>query len=398
MGLKSKIELLSPAGDFASLRAGVYAGCDAVYFGLQSFSMRDRGKNFKIRDLPKIKNICETDGKKVKRYLTLNTIVYDSELKKVERIIKKVKPFINAIICWDLCVIELCRKHGVEFHISTQASVSNISAAKFYKKLGAKRIVLARELDLKQIKKISRVIDIEVFGHGAMCVGVSGRCFTSQFLFGKGASANRGRCLHPCRRAYDVIDSQGNRLKLKNKFVMSAKDLCTLPFIEKLKRSGIQALKIEGRNREPEYVDLVTKVYRNALDKKLNKKDIEKGLKELNRVYTKGFSSGFYLGLPTSDDFSDQEHSSSTEKKAYIGRIQHYFSKKKVAILEVFAGDLSVGDEIIVLGKNIGMKRKFVESMEIEHKQVDKVKKGQKVGLLIEGVRKGNEVYVVKKR
>jgi U32 family peptidase len=395
----AKIELLAPAGSFGSLIAAVEAGADAVYFGIKGFNMRDRGKNFTLSDLPKIKKICETkglEGRKVKRYLTLNIIAYDKELKKIEEIIKRSKKYINAIICWDLGIIRLCKKYKVEFHISTQASISNIEAAKFYKKLGAKRLVLARELNLKQIKEISKIIDLEVFGHGAMCVSVSGRCFMSQFLFNQ--SANRGKCLQPCRRSYCVDDNQGNKLKLQNNYVMSAKDLCSLPFIEKLKKTGIKSLKIEGRNREPEYVEQVIKIYRKALDQKFGKKEIESGLEDLNKVYNKGFSSGFFLGLPTSDDFSNQEHSSSTQTKKYIGRIQHYFSKKKVAILEIFSGEIKIGDELIVLGKNIGVKRFNIKSMEIEHKEVKIAKKGQQVGIYLPEVRKNQEVYLVKKR
>ena len=210
---KQKIELLAPAGDFECLIAAIKAGADAVYFGLQEFNMRASAKNFNISDLKKIKEICKK--KKVKRYLTLNTLVYDSEIDKIREIIKKVKNYVDAIICWDPSVINLCREYKVPFHISTQASVANKEAAKFYEKLGAKRIILARELNLKQIKEISKIVGVEVFIHGAMCVSISGRCFTSQFLFNK--SANRGECLHPCRRAYIVGDEEGNELRLEGR-------------------------------------------------------------------------------------------------------------------------------------------------------------------------------------
>ena len=201
---RNRSELLAPAGSFPMLVAAVNAGADAVYFGLKEFSMRANAKNFTVNDLNKIKEICKE--KKVKKYLTLNTIIYDEEIKKIEYLIKAVKNKIDAVICWDLSVINLCKKYKIPFFISTQASVANIEAAKFYKKLGAKRIVLARELNLKQIKKISKIIDIECFAHGAMCAAISGRCFTSQFLFGK--SANRGECIQPCRRSYIVKDKQ----------------------------------------------------------------------------------------------------------------------------------------------------------------------------------------------
>ncbi len=212
-----KYELMAPAGDFPMLITAINAGADAVYFGLKKFSMRKNAKNFTIRDLDKIEKICKP--RNIKRYLTLNTIIYDNEIQKVDKILKKVKNKIDAVICWDLSVIELCRKHKIPFHVSTQASVSNTKAAEFYKKLGAERIVLARELNLKQIKKISRIISIECFIHGAMCVSVSGRCFTSQFLFNK--SANRGECIHPCRRSYIIKDKQeGYELELDNDKVL----------------------------------------------------------------------------------------------------------------------------------------------------------------------------------
>ncbi len=317
---KSKYELLAPAGDFPMLVAAVNAGADAVYFGLKSgFSMRANAKNFTIKDLDKIKEIC--NKRKIKKYLTLNTIIYDEELEKIEEIIKAVKGKVDAIICWDLAVVQLCKKYKIPFFISTQASVANSETAKFYKKLGAKRIVLARELNLKQIKKISGIINVECFIHGAMCVSISGRCFTSQFLFNK--SANRGECIHPCRRSYIVKDKQeGYELELENDKIMSAKDLCTLPFIEELKKTGVKSFKIEGRNRDARYVETVVRTYRKALDKRLSKKEIEQGLEQLKKIYNKGFSNGFYLGLPTSKDLAEIEHSAATEKKHFIGKIQ----------------------------------------------------------------------------
>src|SRR4030042_3404234 len=393
-GVSAQYELLAPAGDFSMLSAAVNAGADAVYFGLKEFSMRQNAGNFTINDLGEIEAICKK--KRIKRYLTLNTIVYNSELEEIENIIKQVKGTVDAIICWDLAVIQLCKKYKIPFFISTQASVSNTEAAKFYKKLGAKRIILARELNLKQIKKISKVIDVETFCHGAMCVAVSGRCFTSQFLFNK--SANRGECIQPCRRSYTVKDDEGNELKLENSRILSAKDLCTLPFIEKMKKAGIKSFKIEGRNRDARYVDRVVRIYRKALDKKLSKKEIDESLEDLEKIYNKGYSSGFYLKMPTADDFARMEHSASKEKKHFVGKVTHYFDKINVAAIKLVS-DLKVNDEIAIIGKTTGIVYSKIDSIEINKKKSDKAIKEQEVGIKVpQLVRKNDEVYVIKKK
>jgi len=389
-----KQELLSPAGSFPSLIAAIEAGADAVYFGLQEFNMRARAKNFKISDLPKIAEICAPE--KIKKYLTLNTIVYDNEIGKIDKLIREVKKFVDAIICSDIAVMLLCRKYKIPFHVSTQCSVSNSETAGFYKKLGAKRIVLARELNLKQIKEISKIIPVEIFIHGAMCVSVSGRCLMSQFLFNE--SANRGKCIQPCRRAYEITDSEGNKLKVENNFVLSPKDLCTLPFFEKLKKSGAVAFKIEGRNKEPEYVYTVTKVYRRALDKKLSEKEIKQGLDELKKVYTKGFSSGFYFKSPTSDDFSKVEHSSAEFSKKFIGKINHYYPEIGVGILKINAGSLKISDEVWIIGRTTGIVKHKINSMQMNHKSVEKAEKGEDVGIKLPFCRKGDEIYKILKR
>jgi putative protease len=389
--MRKKYELLAPAGDFSTLVTAIKSGADAVYFGLKEFSMRDNAKNFSIKDLDKINKLC---GKKVKKYLTLNVIVYNKEIKKIENIIKKVKSKVDAIICWDLSVIQLCKKYKVPFHISTQASVSNLASAEFYKKLGAERIVLARELNLKQIKEISKKVDVECFIHGAMCVAVSGRCFMSQELFKR--SANRGMCTQVCRRSYKITDSEGRELRINRNTVLSAKDLCTLPFIEKLKKAGITSFKIEGRNRDARYVETVVKLYRQALDKKLTKEEIEQGLEELKKVYNREFSSGFYLGTLTSDDFATVEHSAATTKKQFIGKILHYYPKVGVGTIKIQTGQLKIGDEIAIIGKTTGIDHAKVESLEINNKKVQKAIKGQEVGLKLPLVRKNDEVYLIK--
>jgi U32 family peptidase len=393
--MKAKYELLAPAGSFESLVSAIENGADAVYFGLKEFSMRATAKNFSIKDLNKISLLCKP--KKIKKYATINTIIYDSELKKLDKLIKKLKNHIDAIICWDLSVIQLCKKYRIPFHISTQASVSNSDSASFYKKLGAERIVLARELNLKQIKKISKIIPVECFCHGALCVSISGRCFTSQFLNCK--SANRGECIHPCRKSYLIKDIETKKeLILENNRVMSAKDLCTLPFIERMKKAGIVSFKIEGRNRSPEYVAMVVKEYKKALNKKLSREEIKESLKNLKKVYNRGFSSGFYIKMPTSDDFSFSENGEQTESKTYIGRVEKYWPKANVAGIRMHYGKMKLKDEIYIIGKECGSKRITIERIEMNKKEIGFCKKGDFIGIKVSDVKKGDEVYLIKKK
>jgi putative protease len=397
-----KYELLAPAGNWEMLTAAVEAGADSVYLGVKTLNMRVNAGNFEIDELPKITEFCHKH--KVKAYLALNTIIYNEELGKAEEILKKAKKAsVDAVICWDPAVIVLARKQGLVIHISTQASVSNMSAVRHYHKLGAKRIVLARELSLAQIKKITEQIakekldiEIETFIHGAMCVAVSGRCFTSQFLFKR--SANRGDCLQPCRREYKVTDTEtGDELKLDNNYVMSAKDLCALPFIDKLTDAGIRAFKIEGRCRSPEYVKTVVEVYKTALSKKLNESEKKELLDRLNTVYNRKFSSGFYLGLPTNDDFTDIYGSNATVKKEYVGYVNDYFKKVDAAEIYIETGKIAIGDNMMITGPTTGVKEQKITSLEIDHKKIKQATTGQSIAVSIDFlVRKNDRVYIMK--
>ncbi len=396
---ENKIELMSPAGDFPSLVAACNAGADAVYFGINDFSMRQGKKNFKLGDLKKIRKICNSYKRKPKIYVTLNTLVYDSELKRLEAVIKKMKGKVDAVIVSDFAAINFCKKYKIPFFISTQMSVSNLMALEFYKKIGAKRVVLARELNLKQIKEIAKnkSIETEVFIHGAMCVAVSGRCFMSQFLFNR--SANRGTCSHPCRREYIVKEKESNyELKIYNNKVMSAKDLCTLPLIEKIKKTGVSSLKIEGRNRDVRYVSITTKVYRKALDKKLSIEEIIESMKELESVFHRGFSSGFYLGKPLFTDFATVENSASSTYKEYIGKVVHFYPKMSVVLINLVK-NLSVNDKLVFVSSKIGEKTVQVEKMEINKKERRRAKKGEDIGIKVSSfIPKNAEVYRLKKR
>ncbi|PIN91400.1 protease [Candidatus Pacearchaeota archaeon CG10_big_fil_rev_8_21_14_0_10_32_14] len=401
--MKTTYELLAPAGNFTNLRAAIDGGADAIYFGVKEFNMRALAKNFEFSDLKKIKQICDKESplkKRVKMYVTLNIIVYDNELAKLESTIKKIKPYVDAVICWDMAVIQLCKKHKVPFHISTQASTANSATAKYFKELGAERIVLARELNLEQVKAIHDKVKIEIecFCHGAMCLSISGRCLMSQFHHKK--SANRGECIQNCRRPYTIKDDQGHEMKIENNHILSAKDLCTLPFIEEMKKAGITSFKIEGRNRDPRYVKTVTSIYRKALDKKMSDKEIEDSVCELEKVYNKGLSSGFYKGFPTSDDFSKVQHSAATEKKVFTGKVKNFLTKLGVCIV-VLSGEVKQGNKIVIIGQTTGVHETTLKKIEMKGQEIESAQKGDEVALLFENlpkdgrIRKNDEVYVL---
>ncbi len=396
-------ELLAPAGNREMLTAAIDAGCDSVYFGIKEMNMRVNASNFELSELPHVIEKCHK--KKVKAYLTLNTIIFDEELPKLEQVLESAKKAgIDAVICWDMSIVNLAYEMGIEIHLSTQASVSNIESVRYYNALGVKRIILARELSLAQIteiikkaKKEKLKVEFETFVHGAMCAAVSGRCFTSQFLFRR--SANRGDCLQPCRRAYKVTDPEtGGELRLDNNYVMSAKDLCALPFIDRLKKAGISAFKIEGRCRSPEYVKTVVEVYREAIDKKLDEKQMKKLIEKLGSVYNRKFSNGFYLGTPTNDDFTDIYGSAAAETKKYIGYVKDYFKKVDAAEILIESGELKIGDRLMIIGPTTGVKEQKLVSIEIDHKKLQKCVKGQSAAVKLEFIaRKHDKVFVMKK-
>ena len=395
-----KPELLSPVQDLVSLKAAIQAKADAVYFGIKELNMRATAKNFRLKDLKQITDIAHKN--KIKAYLTLNTIIYDNEINQLKEILKKAKQAkIDAIIAWDLAVINEANKLNLKIHISTQSSLANFEAIKTLKKSfkNIERVILARELHLDQIKSIiSKLkkekinIKIETFIHGAMCVSISGRCFLSQNIFNK--SANRGKCLQPCRRKYLIKDiEEAHELEIGEDYIISPKDLCTLPFIEKLIKAGISSFKIEGRNRSPEYVKTVTEVYREAIDNKNhNKTNL---LKKLKTVYNRGFSKGFYLGKPL-QEWSKTYGSKATKKKIYIGFIKNFYKKIKVAEIKIESHGLKLGDTLMIQGNKTGVFEEKVKSMEINHKQVKQVKKGR-VGIKLKKIaRENDKVFIIK--
>ena len=396
----TKPELLSPVGNFTMLHAAINAGADAVFFSTDKLNMRQAANNFKLGDLQKVTSICHKN--KVKAYLTLNSIIYDHELRLLEKITlaaKKAK--VDAIICWDRSVVEAAKKAKIPIHLSTQASVSNAaSAASYMKEYGVKRIVLARECSLKDIISIKKKLpklEIETFCHGAMCISISGRCFMSQSTFGK--SANRGECLQNCRREYTIKDKDREfELKVGSNYVMSPNDLCTLPFIDQLLDAKISSFKIEGRNRSPEYVKVVTESYRKAIDAhfegKLTKKLKTQLVKKLKTVYNRGFSSGFFLGKPI-NEWANNYGSKATRKKQYIGKVTNFYSKVGVAEIKIDSGSLKVGQSIMIQGHKTGVVEEKITSIEVDKKKIQTAKKPESVGIKIKSkVRENDQVYV----
>ena len=393
-------ELLAPVGNFESLAAAIKAKPDSIYFGISKLNMRSLGaNNFKISDIKKITTLCHK--KNIKAYLALNTIIYDKEIKKAQTILKKAKEAnIDAIIASDFSVIEEANKLNIPIHLSTQLSISNTTALKFLKKKikNIKRVVLARELSLEQIKDIKKQtkVKLELFCHGAMCISVSGRCFMSQFLHNK--SANRGECLQTCRRSYTIKDIEENHeLELNPDYMMSPKDLCTIEFLDKLVKIA-DCLKIEGRARSPEYVYTTIKVYKealNAIKKKQYTKSLKtKLMKELQTVYNRGFSTGFYLGKPI-NVWSKTYGSKATKKKVYVGVVKNYYPKVKVAEVKLETRGLKLNQNIMFTGKTTFFKQ-IVKEMEIEHKAIKEAKKQQTIAIKVdEKVRKNDKLFLL---
>lgn len=384
------------------LRAAIDAGADAVYFGIDKLNMRAQAKNFSVNELPEISKFCRS--KKVKTYFTLNTVIFEEEINEVEDIIVKAKKAkIDRIICWDLAVAELCSKHKFPFCISTQGSVSNSLAASVYKKLGAVRIVLARECTIEDIKKVRGKTDLEIetFIHGAMCIAISGRCFMSHHLYGK--SANRGDCIQPCRREYEVYDKTIDKsLLIGEDYVLSPKDLCTIELIDQLIEAGIDSFKIEGRKRSPEYVTTTVSAYRKAIDlyfqKKLTAEKKRELLTELEKVYNRGFSTGFYFGKPSSNDYAQVEGSKATTKKVYLGRVLNYYKKPKAAHILIEAGSINQNDNLLIIGETTGVVEIKAENILCNDEPSLNAVKGDEITFTCEKlIRARDRVYIIQK-
>ena len=398
--LTKKPELLAPAGDWSMLNAAINSGANAVYLGVETLNMRVKAVNFKTTDLPDIVSLCKKNNVDV--HLTVNTIVYENELKEVDEIIRVAKETgVDLIICWDFSVIQKCREYNMQFCISTQASISNSAAAKFYRDLGAKRIVLARECTLDKIIEIKNKVDIEIetFIHGAMCVAVSGRCFMSHEIFNK--SANRGECIQPCRRKYLITDlEEDNSLVLGEDYVMSPNDLCTIEFIDKLIEAKIDAFKIEGRKRSPEYISKVVSVYRSAIDRyfenSLTCKLKAQAKVELEKVYNRGFSNGFYFGEPGSESYASVYGSAAKTRKVYVGKVLNYYSNKKIAHVKVESGYINRDESFYIIGSTTGVVEMKLGKIMDDGSEINSAGKGMYITFKCDNkIRTNDKVYKI---
>lgn len=384
------MELMAPAGNFESLQAALDNGADSVYFGVEQLNMRARASiNFTMDDLPEIVRRCEE--KNVRTYLTLNTIVYDHDLSLIKNLLAKSKQAgISAVIAADQAVIASARGMGIDVHISTQLNITNIETVKFYS-LFAETMVLSRELSLRQVRKITddiqkeqikgpsgEPVKVEIFGHGALCMAVSGKCYLS--LHSHNSSANRGACKQNCRKKYTVIDQEsGFEIEIDNEYMMSPKDLCTINFLDEVMEAGIQVLKIEGRGRAPEYVATVTKAYREAIDAlyegTYSQEKVADWMERLSTVYNRGFWSGYYLGQKLGE-WSKTSGSQATQKKVYVGKGMHYFPKAGIAEFKIEAYDIKKGDKILITGPSTGAKEFDLEDMFVNDLTAEKATKG----------------------
>ena len=398
------VELLSPINNFETLRSAIDSGCNSVYFGVNQLNMRQSANNFELNQLAKVVSLCHEHN--IKAYLTLNVIVFDDELDLVDKIVSSAKDAgIDAIICWDMGVAQICKKYGVEIHLSTQASVANFEALKFYYDSGFKRFVLARELNLNQIENIIDKIkehkldaEIECFVHGAMCVSVSGRCFLSHFLFDE--SANRGKCLQPCRREYLVKDKEtGDELVVGNNYILSPKDLCTLSLIPKLKDIGVHAFKIEGRMKQADYVAKVVKVYREAIDYDGDDYNgfVSEKMKILKEVFNRDFHTGFYEEVPV-NALTKEYGSVANLKKIFIGIVKNFYKKINVAELTILTKEtLKVGDKICVIGNTTGYKEQIVNEIQKNNVSVDSATQKDRIGIKLDfDVRPNDKVFILR--
>ena len=404
-------EILAPAGDMTCLQAALDAGADAVYLGLDGFNMRARsGVNFDRETLPEASRRCRARG--VKLYLTLNSIVFEGELAAVGGMLGFADAFVDAFIVADWGVVHICRRLGAKFHISPQMSCSNSAAARFMKAQGAARVVLARECTLAEAAEISRTagVETEAFVHGAQCIAMSGRCLLSHEAYG--CSANRGECHQPCRRRFLIkavdryTDKDGNPIhdaeaefEVTPHTVLSAKDLCSLPFLDQLVAAGIASFKIEGRARKPEYVHAVVKAYRAGLDAVLDgtftPELAERLAAETRTVFHRESTTGLFFGRPGVDQYTDREDSLATTVKRYVGVVLDYFAKAGIAQVQVQDNALALGDHVQVHGSTTGVVDLSVTALRRDDEVLARAERGTWATFPCPRVRVGDKVFLM---
>lgn len=401
---------MAPVGSYEALSAAIQAGAGSVYFGIGRLNMRSKSaKNFTLDDLNKIATICNENN--VKSYVTINTVVFDSELDDMRELVDAVKANgISAIIASDQSVIQYARQIGVEVHMSTQCNITNIEAIRYYSQF-ADVMVTAREVSVEQVKAITRKIEeqnirgpkgelirIEVFCHGALCMAVSGKCYLSLDNFN--TSANRGACVQPCRRGYTVQDRDKEiTLNIDNEYIMSPKDLCTLPFLDKVLDAGVKILKIEGRGRSPEYTKVTVGVYSEAVKAIQNGEFTEEKVaawtERLRSVYNRDFWDGYYLGRKTGE-WTQRYGSQATKTKIFVGTVTNFFGKINVAEIRMETQDLKVGDDIMIIGPTTGVYEDTVSEIRVDLKSVESTEKGELCSIPAKDVvRRGDKVYKV---
>ena len=408
------IELLAPCGSWESLRAAIQGGCDAVYFGIEQLNMRTRSSvNFSLDDMEQIASIAKENS--INTYITLNTVLFDHDLTLMRAIVEKAKSCkIDGIIASDHAVMNYSKKIGIPVHISTQTNITNIETVEFYAQF-ADVMVMARELTIEQVKSIvnevkrrnilgpsGELIRIEIFIHGALCMAVSGKCYLS--LHSNFSSANRGACIQNCRKSYIVIDKEdGVEFEVDNEYIMSAKDLCTIDFLDKIIDIGVSVLKIEGRGRSEDYVYTTTKCYREAIvsifDGKFSKEKVNAWKLELATVFNRGFWDGYYLGKflgEWMDPDSSRGSSKATKRKIYIGKGVKYFDKIGIGEFKIEAQSLEVGDSILISGPTTGIVQDFVRELRVEDGVCMKAVKGDVVSLpLLSKIRSSDKLYKI---
>ncbi len=409
---RKDFEIMAPVGSYESLHAAIQAGADAIYFGVEGLNMRSKSSvNFTLDDLHEIAATCNRAG--VKSYLTVNTILYDDDLPAARAIIDAVaQSEISAIIASDIAAIEYARSRGVEVHISTQCNISNIEAVRFYSRY-ADVVVLARELNLDQVSAIhraiveenitgpsGRLVRIEMFCHGALCMAVSGKCYLS--LHEMNSSANRGACTQICRRSYTVTDREtGDQLEVDNKYIMSPKDLKTIHFLNKMIDAGVTVFKIEGRARGPEYVKVVVEAYSRAIEAIIDGSYTDEAIarwdEDLAKIFNRGYWNGYYLGQRLGE-WSSKYGSSATRTKRYAAKGVRYFPKIGVGEFLMENGELHVGDEIVITGPTTGALIFTVEEMRVDLKPVDTVVRGDRFSLPVpDRIRPSDRLYLWEK-